>query len=107
MMGLMLDEVSAIVRGRAAEALGQLGEASEKVVDGLLALAVDGLVDAWVRGKAAEALDQLEEVEKAVEVLLALAVGRRRQTVLLSGWDAVALAPSGAGAGLAQVVKVC
>jgi HEAT repeat protein len=47
------------VRQSAAEALGRLGRAEEKVVDGLLALARDAGLDPEVRRSAYQSLKRL------------------------------------------------
>jgi len=68
------EQVDDLVRRAAAEALGQLGRAEEKVLDGLLALARDEQVDLEVRCEAAFALGQLGRAEeKVLDDLLALA----------------------------------
>jgi HEAT repeat protein len=67
LLGLATDgSVAASVRRTAASALGQLGQASEGVLQGLLGLATDGSVDAYVRLKAASALSQLGQANEPV-----------------------------------------
>jgi HEAT repeat protein len=58
----------------AAQALGQLGERSQRVINGLLSLAEDKVEDARIRGYAAEALGQLgERSQRVINGLLSLA----------------------------------
>jgi energy-coupling factor transporter ATP-binding protein EcfA2 len=63
---------SDLVRRNTARALGQLGDKSQAIIDGLLVLACMD-VSELVRRDAAEALGQLGEKSKASELLLALA----------------------------------
>jgi len=67
----LLNDSEQIVRGRAAEALGQIGEKSEAAVPALLPLLK--LKDLTVRGRAAYALGQIgNKNEKVISALISL-----------------------------------